>query len=90
MLAEDLSVLFADFGVPVSFGAQSTTGILDMPTEVVAGGMILSTDYQLTFRTSTLTITGGDTITVNAATYYVREVRLQDDGALSVAYLSKA
>lgn len=89
-ITEDLDVFLADFGVTVISGATTTTGILDMPSEVIAGGMVITTDYALTIKTAALPNLGyGDALTVNGAAYTVREVKLQDDGRLSTAYLSK-
>ena len=79
-----------DFGVPVVFGAIRTLGILDAPSEVVAGGMMLSTDYQLTFETSALPgLSYQSALTAGGVAFVVREVRALDDGVFSVASLSK-
>ena len=51
-ITEDLDVFMADFGLSCTAGATTAKGILDMPGEVVAGGMVLSTDYSLTTRFS--------------------------------------
>jgi hypothetical protein len=89
-LTEDLDSFLRDFGVPVTFGSLSAVGILDIPSEIIAGGMVMTTDYSLTFKTSALTGLGYQSaITVDGAAYTVREVRAQDDGRFSVAYLSK-
>lgn len=90
MLSENLDVFLADFGVPVVRGATTTMGVLDMPSEVIAGGMVITTDYALTFKTSAMSDLGyNDALTVDGAAYTVREVRAQDDGQFSIAYLSK-
>jgi hypothetical protein len=87
---EDLDEFLADFGVSVTFGASTAKGILDMPTEIIAGGMVLNTDYQLTFKTSALAGLGYQSaITVDGGSYIVREVRALDDGKMSVAFMSK-
>jgi hypothetical protein len=79
-----------DFGVAVVFGGITTKGILDAPGEVVAGGMVLSTDYQLTFQTSTMSaLDYQSTLTAGGVSFIVREVRALDDGAFSVASMSK-
>lgn len=88
--SEDLDGFLNDFGVAVTFGSYSAKGILDAPSEIIAGGMVLTTDYQLTFKTSALPGLGyQSSITVDSAAYTVREVRAQDDGKFSIAYLSK-
>jgi len=91
MPAFDLpDVFLADFGVTVVSGSTTGKGILDMPTEIVAGGMVLTTDYALTFKTATFPSLGyNSAITVDGTAYTVREVRLQDDGKFSIAYLQK-
>lgn len=90
MLSENLDVFLADFGVTVTNGAVTTTGVLDMPSEVIAGGMVITTDYALTVKSSAFPGLGyGDALTVAGAAYTVREVRAQDDGQFSTVYLSK-
>ena len=41
---EDLDLFLADFGVPVSAGGVTGIGIFDMPSEIVADGVVLTTD----------------------------------------------
>lgn len=79
---EDLDLFLADFGVAVTAGAVSGVGILDMPSEIVADGVVLSTDYKLTCKTSLFgALVYGDTVTVDSVNYTVREVMRLDDGA---------
>ena len=81
-LSEDLSVFLNDFGVSCTAGAITALGILDMPSQVLAGDMVLSTDYALTARTADFGgLMFGDGITVDGVNYQVREVRKLDDGA---------
>lgn len=90
MLNENLDVFLADFGVTVTKGAVTATGVLDMPSEVIAGGMVITTDYALTVKSSAFPgLQYGDALTVAGAAYTVREVRAQDDGQFSTVYLSK-
>jgi hypothetical protein len=78
---EDPSVFLADFGVPVSFGAVSGYGVLDMPSEIVADGVVLTTDYKLTCLSSVFGAAKyNDTVTVSGVAYTVRENLLVDDG----------
>jgi riboflavin synthase alpha subunit len=91
-LSENLDAFIstAEFAVAVTNGTTATTGILDMPSEIIAGNMVISTDYALTIKSSVYpTLKYGDSLTVAGAAYTVREVRLQDDGAFSVVYLQK-
>jgi hypothetical protein len=80
-ITEDLDIFLADFGVTCTAGAVTAKGILDMPGEVVAGGMVLSTDYSLTARYANFgTLARGDSITVDGDAYTVRENRRIGDG----------
>ena len=79
-----------DFGVSVTDGTNTAKGILDMPSEVIAGGMVITTDYSLTVKTADFPrLKYDDPLTVNGAAYTVREAKLQDDGVFSIVYLSK-
>jgi hypothetical protein len=81
-LTEDLNLFLDDFGVSCTAGAVSALGILDMPTQVLAGDMVLSTDYTLTARASDFGgLLYGAAITVDGVNYSVRETRKLDDGA---------
>jgi hypothetical protein len=83
-------VFLNDFGVPVVYRGKSTRGILDMPTEVIAGGMVLTTDYALTVKAADVPGIGyNDPVTVGGVAYTVRETRLQDDGTFAIVYLQK-
>lgn len=79
--SEDLNLFLDDFGVSCTAGAISALGILDMPTQVLAGDMVLSTDYTLTARYADFGgLVYGDGITVDGINYQVRETRRLDDG----------
>jgi len=89
-ITEDLDVYLADFGVSCTAGATTANGILDMPGEVVAGGMVLTTDYSLTTRYSNFgTLNAGDAITVDGDAYTVRENRRIGDGKFIEIALQK-
>jgi hypothetical protein len=78
---ENLDVFLADFGVTVTSGAVSGSGILDMPGELVADGMVISTDYSLRCEASKFGgLIYGAAMTVDAVNYQVRENRLIEDG----------
>ena len=90
MITEDLGIFLNDFGVSCTAGAVTALGILDMPTQVIAGDMVLSTDYTLTARAANFGgLKYGDSITVNSVAYTVRETRLIDDGAFVEIGLQK-
>lgn len=81
-LTEDLNVFLDDFGVSCTAGAISALGILDMPSQIISGDMVLSTDYTLTCRAADFGgLLYGDGITVGGVNYQVRETRKIDDGA---------
>jgi len=89
-LTEDLGIFLADFGVSCTAGAVTALGILDMPSQVLANGMVLSTDYTLTAKASDFgTLTRGSSITVDSVAYTVREVMLMDDGKIIQLGLQK-
>jgi hypothetical protein len=89
-LTEDLTLFLADFGVSVTAGAISGIGILDMPGELVADGMIISTDYSLRCEASKFGgLIYGAAITVDGNSYEVRENRLIEDGAFCLATLTR-
>ena len=90
MISEDFDLFLGDFGVPVSAGAVSGVGILDMPSQVVADGMVLTTDYRLTVKTADFGgLLYGDGITVDGTLYQVREAMKVDDGKFCEISMSK-
>jgi len=71
----------ADFGVDCVAGSVRAKGILDMPSQVISDGMVLTTDYTLTAKAADFgDLLYGSEMNVNGALYTVREVQLQDDG----------
>jgi hypothetical protein len=78
---EDLDLFLADFGVPITAGAVSGVGIFDMPSEIVADGVVLTTDYRVTAKASEFgDLLNGSEVSVNGAAYTVRNVQFMDDG----------
>ena len=89
-LADDRGVFLEDFSVSATSGATTANVILDQPSQVLAGDMVLSTDYQITAKASDFgTLTAGTSITVNSVAYTVRETRLIDDGLFCEISLQK-
>jgi hypothetical protein len=87
---EELDLFLTDFGVPVSAGAVTGVGVLDMPSQVVADGMVLTTDYKLTVKTSVFGgLLYGDGVTVDGVNYQVREAMKVDDGKFTELMLTK-
>ena len=90
MFAEDLAMLFEDFGVAAVFGARTATVILDMPQEEIFDGMQQSTEYAITYKTGDLPgLKANDSGTVNGVTYRVRQVTTLDDGQIIKATLQR-
>jgi hypothetical protein len=89
-LTEDLSLFLADFGVTVTSGAVTGLGILDMPGQVVAGEMIITTDYRLTAKTSEFGgLIYGAAVTVDGINYQVRDAMKIDDGEFTELMLMR-
>lgn len=87
---EDLDAFLADFGVSCTAGATTANGILDMPSQVISDGMVLTTDYTLTAKSSSFgSLVRGDSITVDGAAYTVRETMLMTDGKFVQIALQK-
>ena len=90
MLEAPAALFMADFGKPVVWGTYVATGILDMPDDVLMGGMVVSTDYRLTVPADALPgLDSQQTIAVGGVAYSVRHVRAADDGAFVHVFLSK-
>lgn len=89
-MTEDLSVFLNDFGVSCVSGAVTALGILDMPSQIVADGMVLTTDYTLTAKASDFGTLKYDTaITVAGVAYTVRDTKFVDDGKFVEIALQK-
>jgi len=89
---EDLSVFLNndEFGVIVAAGAVTGQGILDMPSEIIADGVVLTTDYKLTCESSKFgNLLHGDSVTVDSSAYTVRSAALIDDGSFVEVMLMK-
>lgn len=87
---DDLDIFLADFGVTVTNGIVTGVGVLDMPSEMIADGVVLTTDYKLTVKTSDFGgLLYGDGLTVNGVNYTVRNAMLVDDGSFTELSLMK-
>ena len=87
---EDLDTFFGDFSEDVFYDGITYKGILEQPDEIVADDRVLTTDYQLTVKTSDLGSLEYDTqLEVSDVKYKVRSARKIDDGTLSVISLMK-
>jgi hypothetical protein len=89
-ITENLLGFLNDFGVSCTAGAVTGLGILDMPSQIIANDMVLSTDYMLTARASDFgNLVYGNVITVATVAYTVRETRFIDDGSFVEIALQK-
>ena len=87
---EDLDVFFSDFNDTVVYDSATYNGILEHPDEIVADGVVMTTDYMLTAKTTDLGALIFDAaLTVNGTAYKVRSTRKIDDGSLCVLSLMK-
>jgi len=87
---EDLTTFFADFSDDVVYDNVTYKGILEQPDEVVADGIVMTTDYQLTAKNSDLGSLSFDSkLTVAGIAYTVRSVRKVDDGSVCILSLTK-
>jgi hypothetical protein len=87
---EDLDIFFEDFQDSVVYSSTTYKGILEQPDEVVADGVVMTTDYQLIAKNSDLgAVAFGASLTVGGTAYTVRSVRKIDDGALCILSLTK-
>ena len=87
---EDINTFFGDFSENVFYDNETYKGILEQPDEIIADGVVLTTDYELTVKTADLgTIAFDAQIEVSNVKYKVRNVRKIDDGTLCKILLTK-
>ena len=87
---EDIDTFFGDFSEDVFYDGTTYKGILEQPDEVIADGVVLTTDYQLTVKTTDFGSLAYDTqLEVSNVKYKVRSARKIDDGTLSIVSLMK-
>tara|TARA_B100001094_G_scaffold39797_1_gene34392 strand:- start:4684 stop:4962 length:279 start_codon:yes stop_codon:yes gene_type:complete len=87
---ENIDVFLDDFSDTVVYDGTNYKGILEQPDEVIADGVVLTTDYQLTAKNSDLgELAFESALTVNAIKYTVRSVRKVDDGTFCILSLMK-
>ena len=87
---EDLDIFLADFGDTVEYLGVNYKGILEQPDEIVADGLVMTTDYELTGKTSELgSLVFDDIISVDGDNYKVRQARKIDDGKFCLVSLNK-
>ena len=85
MIDADLDLLFSFGASSVTAGAVSGLGLYMAPSEIIADGMVMTTDHELTVKTSEFgNLQYGAGIVVDAVPYTVRHVMPIDDGRLSL------
>jgi hypothetical protein len=94
MFEEDLSAFLEDFNVGGLVDGQPFLAVRDMPDEIVGMGGLnsQSTGYEIlviTAEAERLGINNPKLVTVGGVTFRVRDRRMIDDGALSLASLTK-
>jgi|TARA_Y100000052_G_C2914807_1_gene64668 hypothetical protein len=90
---EDLDAFFdtPGFTDPVVLGGTISVGYFESPNEIIADGMVLTTDYAVVVKTSDFpNVISGDTMTVKGVNYTVREPMLLDDGKIMRVMLMKS
>jgi hypothetical protein len=88
----DLDIFLADFGDTCVSGGVTFIGILDSPAQIIAlgQGSALSTEYELSYKTSDVTLNFEDELTINGMTFRCREnPRAVSDGKFSRVQLKK-
>ena len=87
---EDINTFFGDFSDDVVYLGAIYKGILEQPDELIADGVGLTTDYELTAKNSDLGSLAFDTqVEISNTKYKVRNVRKIDDGILCKISLTK-
>ena len=89
---EDLDAFFdtPGFTVPVVSGGTTSVGYFESPSEIIADGLVLTTDFSVVVKTSAFSsVSQGDTMTVDSVNYTVREPMLLDDGKIMRVMLEK-
>jgi hypothetical protein len=90
-ISENLDTFLADFGVSVQWGAVSGSGVLDMPDQLLAGGVAISTEYSLLVKASLFAeVQWDDALTVDGVAYKARETRKIDDGTFCRILLQRS
>lgn len=83
----DIGIFFGEFGVPVVYGPQSTTGLLDTPSASQSFGGSVMEKGEAAVKIATTALNPmpktRDTITVAGLTYAVQERTVLDDGAIT-------
>ncbi len=90
-LSDDNDVFVGgEFGLSCVAGTKSGSAILSEPSQVMADGQVLFSDYSIRAKASDFGhLTANDEITVNDVAYTVRETMFDTDGQLVTITLQK-
>ena len=87
---EDTNSFLEHFSVDVFFDGKRYKGIFEQPDEIIADGLVMTTDYQLTVKTSDLgSLIFDNVVEINKEKYKVRNARKTDDGTFCLVSLMK-
>jgi hypothetical protein len=87
---EVIDLFFADFGDTATWNGNTAKVILDVSTEDILGGRVLSNEYSMTLPSIGFPgINRGAQVVLGASTYVVREVRFIDDGVVKELLVGK-
>lgn len=91
MIAENLDLFFADFGVSFVAGAVSGMCILDQPGTNILGNQVIEVGYQVIVKSSQFGgLLYGAAVTVNGVAFVVKETMPVEDGAFSLISLERS
>lgn len=91
MFVENPRLLFADFGVPATHGAQAAVVLFDEPSRDVLDNMVIDAEPAITLPAADLPgLAVGEAVVVDGRSFTVREVRAIDDGKLKRVTLRAA
>lgn len=91
MIAENLDLFFADFGVSFVAGAVSGMCILDQPGTNILGNQVIEVGYQVIVKSSQFGgLLYGDAVEVDGVAFVVKEAMPVEDGAFSLISLERS
>ena len=87
---ENLDVFFDDFKNEVIYDNSIYYGQLNEPDELVANDVVMTTEYELTAKTSDfINVVYDEDFLIDNVPFKVRNVRKIDDGLICIVTLSK-
>ena len=90
----DLDLFFADMGVPVTAGAETAIGLLDVAdVQIPVGEEMVTTERHPTLRLradALPSLERHQLLTADGAQYKVRDILLEEDGLTKLIVLAEA